>query len=98
MANNLVTDNHPHSGGVKVNHVQTEERPIDQEDIFIMERGGATGGGELQTTKEVIYPLIDCKLHFSQLFIAAVFSHELFAVPCWLYHFAPSWHCQSFPH
>ena len=44
MTNNLVPENHPRSGDVKVNHVQTEERPIDQEYIFIIEEGGATGG------------------------------------------------------
>ena len=37
MTNNLVPENHPRSGDVKVNHIQAEERPIDQEYIFIIE-------------------------------------------------------------
>ena len=56
MVNNFVPENCPHSGGVKVN-IQAEERPFVQEDIFIMEGGGAPVDGTMQTAKEVIDPL-----------------------------------------
>ena len=53
MANSLVPENRPLSGGTK----QAEERPIDQEDIFLMDGGGAAGLGDthtMQTIKEVV--------------------------------------------